>query len=65
MKPIAITSCATSMDSEFSPAFPSASERSLRRMLVARAASEERILAPSSATSARAEERSRNSLILS
>ena len=50
MKPMATTSWATSMDSEFSPALPSASDRSRRRMLEARAPRDSRILAPSSAT---------------
>ena len=49
MKPMATTSWATSMDSELSPALLSASDRSRRRMLEARAPSDSRILAPSSA----------------
>ena len=61
MNPMATTSWATSMDSEFSPALPSASARSRRRMLEARAPRDSRILAPSSATRARAADRSRSS----
>ena len=43
-----MTSCATSIDCELSPASPSTSASSLRRSVAARADSEERIFAPSS-----------------
>jgi len=61
MNPMATTSWATSIDSEFSPALPSASAKSRRRMLEALAPRDSRILAPSSATRARAADRARSS----
>ena len=56
-----MTSWATSIDCEFSPASPSTSASSRRRRVAARAESDERIFAPSSAASDSAAERSRSS----
>src|SRR6516225_2416160 len=56
-------SCATNIDWDRSPACPSRSVSSLRRRLFARATSDSRTLAPSSATRLSAADRSRSSSI--
>ena len=60
-KPAHSSICATSMDWDLSPAWPSRSASSRRRRLTARAVSDSRTLAPSSATRLSAADRSRSS----